>query len=285
MYRTLIAILFISFLPTIQAETSVWKATKDGATVYLGGTIHILRESDYPLPVEFNQAFAASKIVTFETDINQFSSPEMMQMLFEKLSYQDERTIQSELSAETYKKLDEYARNNGLSLSFYRKAKPGMMLSTFLGVELQKMGATSDGIDSHFLKKAIKVNKTTDFLETPEQQIDFLAEMGIGKEEAFYQNMLRDFENTREMLQQMIAYWRAGNSKGLNEIANLAMEKDYPAMHQSLLVDRNNNWLPKIESYFKTKEVEFVMVGAAHLVGSHGIVAMLEAKGYKVTKL
>lgn len=285
MYRILFIFLLISLVPSIQADTSVWKATKGDAIVYIGGTIHMLRQSDYPLPPEFNQAFKASQIVTFETDINELSRPEMMQILLKKLSYQDKRTIKSVISKDTYQQLDQYAKQNGLSLNFYRKAKPGMLMTTFLAVELKKMGATVQGIDSHFLKRAIKENKTADFLETPEQQLNFLADMGVGNEESFYKNMLRDFKNTQQQLQQMISHWRSGNAKGLNEIANLPMEKDYPAMHKTLLVDRNNNWMPKIEDYFKTKDVEFVMVGAAHLVGRYGIVEQLKAKGYQIEKL
>ena len=61
--------------------------------------------------------------------------------------------------------------------------------------------------------------------------------------------------------------------------------KDFPDIYQSLLVDRNNNWLPQIEAMFDSKDTEFVLVGALHLVGKDGLLQRLEAAGYKVTQL
>jgi uncharacterized protein len=53
-------------------------------------------------------------------------------------------------------------------------------------------------------------------------------------------------------------------------------------LYQRLLVERNKNWLPKLEALFARKGAAFVVVGAAHLVGPDGLVAMLKAKGYTV---
>jgi uncharacterized protein len=53
-------------------------------------------------------------------------------------------------------------------------------------------------------------------------------------------------------------------------------------LYQRLLVERNKNWLPKLEALFARKSAAFVVVGAAHLVGPDGLVAMLKAKGYAV---
>ena len=56
-------------------------------------------------------------------------------------------------------------------------------------------------------------------------------------------------------------------------------------MYQRLLVDRNKDWLPKIEALFSRKGRAFVVVGAAHLVGPDGLLAMLKAKGYAIEQL
>ncbi|PYR32174.1 MAG: TraB/GumN family protein, partial [Acidobacteria bacterium] len=55
-----------------------------------------------------------------------------------------------------------------------------------------------------------------------------------------------------------------------------------PQMYQRLLVERNRNWLPKLEALFTRRGHAFVVVGAAHLVGPEGLLAMLKAKGYSV---
>jgi hypothetical protein len=56
-------------------------------------------------------------------------------------------------------------------------------------------------------------------------------------------------------------------------------------VYQRLLVGRNRAWLPKIEALFSRPGHAFVVVGAAHLVGPDGLVAMLKAKGYQLVQL
>ena len=271
--------------PLAFAETSVWKVQKDEATVYVGGTIHVLRPSDYPLPVEFEHAFQTSQIITFETDIRQMNSPKLAHKMLMRLSYSDERTIKSEVSPETYALLSKYATASGISLNFMRKAKPGMLMSALMLAELRKIGVSQQGIDLFFLNRTEKEGKLADFLETPEEQIEFLADMGVGNEEAFYQNMLRDFKNTQKLFATMIKHWRTGNSEDLDLAVNQVMKAQSPKIFQSILVDRNNNWLPVIENYFETSEIEFVLVGAAHLIGEEGLIYQLKQKGYQVSKL
>jgi uncharacterized protein len=87
------------------------------------------------------------------------------------------------------------------------------------------------------------------------------------------------------MFVSMIKYWRSGDIDSLNNLIIDSMKKDSPKMYQSILVDRNNNWIPKIEQYFATSEVEFVLVGAAHMIGEDGLINLLVKKGYKVTQL
>ncbi|MCW8876757.1 MAG: TraB/GumN family protein [Kangiellaceae bacterium] len=285
MKKILASILFASLSTSVFAETSVWKATKGEATVYLGGTIHVLRPSDYPLPEEFEKAYQNSQIVTLETNIAELSTPAMAQKMMSILSYSDERTLQSVVSEETYKALEKQAESIGLSLNFFRKAKPGLIMSTMLMAELQKLGVSHQGIDAFFEGKARTDAKQLKYLETADEQLSFLAELGEGDEDSFYKKMLKDIDQTKSLFFDMIKVWRNGDSQGLDKIANQSMRRDYPKMYQSLLVDRNNNWMPLLEKYFKTPEIEFVLVGAAHLIGEHGVVEQLKRKGYKVEKL
>ncbi len=272
MYRILFILFFLSVTPQVIAESSVWLVEKGANKVYLGGTIHLLRATDYPLPVEFEKAYHQSQLVTIR------------QMLF-KMSYHDKRTIQSETSPEVYQQLNNYAKSAGISLKFMRKAKPGMLMSAFMLNELGKIGVNQEGIDMYFLNKALDDNKKTLFLETPVQQIDFLAEIGIGNEDRFYQSLMRDIEQTQTLFSKMVKYWRSGNNVMLDAATNQMMKADSPQTFETLIVQRNLNWLPTIEQYFETPEIELILVGAAHLIGEQGLLNKLAAKGYKVSKL
>src|SRR5512143_2468320 len=87
------------------AESSVWKAQKGNTVIYLGGTFHILRETDYPLPPEFEKAYKAADTVMFETDIGKLQDPTVQQKMLTQAMYADGSTIDKHLSAKTYAEL------------------------------------------------------------------------------------------------------------------------------------------------------------------------------------
>jgi uncharacterized protein YbaP (TraB family) len=58
---------------------------------------------------------------------------------------------------------------------------------------------------------------------------------------------------------------------------------DAPEVYETLLAGRNRRWMPKVESCIQTSRC-FVVVGAAHLLGSDGLIALLKARGYSVVQ-
>jgi uncharacterized protein YbaP (TraB family) len=91
-------------------------------------------------------------------------------------------------------------------------------------------------------------------------------------------------ETTKESVGELARAWKAGDTAAIEKVV-LSDLKSEPQMYQRLLVDRNRAWLPKIEALFARPKPAFVVVGAAHLVGTDGLIAMLRAKGYTVTQL
>src|SRR6266568_8842076 len=117
MKRVILSIALVVFVCTwASAESSVWKAQKDNSTIYLGGTFHVLRESDYPLPPEFNQAYQASDMVVFETDIGKLQESSAQQKLLAKAMYADGSSVDKHLSAKAYGQLRAYCESNDIPL-------------------------------------------------------------------------------------------------------------------------------------------------------------------------
>jgi uncharacterized protein YbaP (TraB family) len=107
---------------------------------------------------------------------------------------------------------------------------------------------------------------------TTEQQDHFLAET------------LKELETEKASVGRLADAWKSGDVATLERITLKDLEADQ-MMYQRLLVDRNRNWLPKIEALFARQGHAFVVVGAAHLVGPDGLLQMLRAKGYTVEQL
>ncbi len=267
------------------ADTSVWVVTSGGQTVYLGGTIHMLRAWDFPLPAEFEQAYQKSDTIVFETDIGRLNDPGNQQILLSEMMYTDGRTLDKVLSHKAYMTLMGYAEKIGVPISSLLPFKPPMAVMTLFSVELQRNGITEDGVDQHFYDKAVADGKSTIGLESLEDHIGFLADMSTGDEDDFVIHSIKDFKRMSQVMSQMVAMWRDGDEKGLDQIFIAEMKTKYPRLYEQLLIERNKNWMPIIESYFKTPATEFVLVGAAHLVGEQGILKLLAERGYTISRL
>jgi uncharacterized protein YbaP (TraB family) len=267
------------------ADSSVWLVQAEDHTIYLGGTVHLLRAADYPLPDEYGEAYAASASLVFETDLSSMSDLSVQAKLLQQLSYGEGESLKTVLNEEAYSVLEAYTGSIGLPLAMLEKFKPGMIVSTLQIMEFQRIGFTPQGVDAYFNALAIGDGKPLGQLETIDAQIGFLASMGEGNESEFILLSLKDLEDTVEVMDDMIAAWRIGDNDALSELFVADMLEQAPEIYDSLLKQRNLNWLPQLEDMLESPEIEFVLVGAAHLVGPDGLLAMLQAKGYQVSQL
>ena len=281
----LILLSFLLFSAPLYAETSVWKVQSKSSLLYLGGTIHVLKSSDFPLPREFDIAYADSELVIFETDITGMQSPEIQQLMMSKSMYADGMTLKKALSPDTYAVLKEYCDGIGIPVASLNTLKPSIVVLTLLVIELQKLGIMNDGVDHHFFHKTAADGKKTDTFETIEEQIEFIVSMGEGNENRYLIYSIRDLKKTKQMFSTMTAAWRSGDVDKLSELFLKEMKKEFPKLYKTLFTDRNNKWLDKIETYLQTPQKEFVLVGVGHMVGEDGLIEQLKRRGYDVKQL
>jgi uncharacterized protein YbaP (TraB family) len=267
------------------AASSVWKAQKGNAVIYLGGTCHVLRETDYPLPEEFDTAYKASDTVIFETDIGTLNDPSTQQKMLAKATYADGSTIDQHLSPRVYGKLSAYCDANGIPLQAFGRFKPSILMVTLTLMEFMKLGVTSRGVDTYFYELAKKDKKNVEGLETADQQIDYLVSMADGNEDEFVTYSLKDLKTLKETFETLADAWRKGDTGKLAEMMITELKTGQPKLYRKLIVDRNRNWLPVIAADAGKPQTRFFLVGVGHLVGPDGIIEALVKKGYKVDKL
>jgi len=284
--KGIVSIVTVLFMCTwASAESSVWKVQKDKSVMYLGATFHMLRETDYPLPSEFGKAYKASEIVVFETDIGKLQEPSTRQKLLAQFMYADGSTIDKHLSARTYGELSAYCKSNGIPLEAFKQLKPSLLIVTLTAVELMKLGVTQRGVDLFFYGLANEDRKIVKGLETVEEQINYLVSMADGNEDDFVTYSINDMKNVKQQFESLANAWRKGDAEKIDEYIVAELRTKLPHVYKKLFTDRNSKWLPMIEAYMNTPETEFILVGAGHLVGSEGIIALLRKKGYTVDKL
>ena len=270
---------------SVHAETSVWKVNKGDNIIYFGGTVHLLRDSDFPLPGEFDFAYLNSDRLVFETDIAALTTPEGQQKLIKSMTAKPSERIEQRLSAETMKRLSAEITKRGMDINALKHFKASMIMIILQMNDLNQLGVSSEGVDSYYNKRAVKDKKSVVGFETIDEQFSFLSAMGEGDEEQFVRSSLDDLDKQLLMYEKLISAWRDGDNKKLDELIVSEMKLNYPEVFEQLIVQRNNNWFPKIKALFNEPGTEYILVGAGHLVGEDGILARLEKEGYKVTQI
>lgn len=286
MKKVMLSITLVVLICTwASAESSVWKAQKDKSVMYLGGTFHLLRQSDLPLPAEFDKAYKASDVVVFETDIGKLQDPSTQRKLMAEAMYTDGSTIDKHLSPRVYSMLSQHCASNGIPITALKQFKPSIVVVTLTAIELMKLGVTQEGVDLLFYRLATKDKKAVQKLETVEEQINFIVGMGKGNEDELITHTVKDIETTKQDYESLVSAWKTGDDEKLSALMITKFKMKAPKIYKELLVDRSENWVPLIDAYQKTPQTEFILVGVGHLVGQDGIIEALRKRGYKVTRL
>jgi len=178
--------------------------------------------------------------------------------------------------------LANYLSSIGLQVDVFKSYKPPMVMITLLIIELKRLGLAGTGVDKYFNQKAIADGKSLGELESFKVQISVIENMGKGHEDEMILSTIAEMKLLATVMKEMKRAWRKGDTKGLEKIGIAPMKTDYPELYQLLLVERNNAWIPKITALLRTKEIELVLVGALHLVGSEGVFSQLRTLGYSV---
>ena len=271
-------------VPAVESQQILWKVQSPQNTIYLAGSIHVLQEHHYPLHHVFDDAFNESSRIMLEVDLDGLSSPLSQMNLLKKGLYLKGESLQNVLSQDSYATAKAHLTELGLQIEDFHRMKPWMIATAVMALELQKLGFESAyGVDRHYYKKAQTAGKNIQGLETMEFQLDLFDRLPLSVQEQFLLQTLEDLKNLDQQVSEIVNAWKQGNVRELETL--LVGMQEYPELYQALVVDRNDDWLPHIEQALKEKEPVFIVVGALHLVGKKGLVAVLKEKGYLVQQL
>ena len=262
----------------------IWKIERNGRTGWLVGSIHSLPSDFYPLPVSMTDAFSQSDMLVEELDINEATNPITAAMMLAKATFPPGTTLSSQLSPETLAKATAALPKFGLDIQVVQQFKPWMVSMMIEALRLQRLGFDpAFGIDKHFQDAAAKAGKQFQALETATEQLSFLDGLSARTQDL----MLRESvdgpdEEFTKTINALTGAWRAGDAAALEKLALMDV-KQAQEVYDSLIVGRNRQWIPKIDACVQARKC-FVVVGAAHMVGPDGLVALMKQKGYSAAQ-
>lgn len=265
----------------------LWRvASAEGTTQgYLVGSLHVMKTDAYPLDSVFGEAFAEADVLVLEANLDSMQAK--AQSLVRQLAlYPQGKTLEGELSPETYGMLEQRAEKLGLNLAQMQRLEPWMVSILIPTTQMQKAGYAGDqGIDQHFFGKAKDIGKPIVAFETAEEQLHLFDALPPEKQEVYLRYSLEKADRTIENVDELVRYWKNGNAHGIEKMMVEQMRADAPALYEGLITERNQNWMPRLTELLASEKRLMVVVGTGHLVGERGLVEMLKAKGYQLEQL
>jgi uncharacterized protein YbaP (TraB family) len=267
----------------------LWKVSGHGQSAYLLGSIHFGNQDLYPFDAVINEAFASSDVLAVEANILAVDPLEVARLTLAKGMYPDlENNLKTHISAGTWQLLSEKASRYGLPMEFLQQQKPWLAAITLSTMAFKQAGYQEDlGIDYYFLQQAQEGGKPIVDLETFEFQLNLFEQFSAQEQEAFLLQTLQEIDLGKEYMDELAVAWKTGDSTTIDKLVNDTIEQNPQTarIYKLLLVDRNTAMLAKIEAMMQQGQTPFVCVGAGHMVGPDGLVALLKAKGYQVGQL
>jgi uncharacterized protein YbaP (TraB family) len=277
-------LVFIALLGTAgSADASsgcVWKVTgPTGGTLYLGGSVHALRSSDYPLPPAYNRAFEASERIVFEVEPKALSGSG--DALIKAGHYPKGDSLKNHVDPRTYDYLRRVFALMKIPESKYSQCRPWLLV---LLLDSPENGVSDElGVDEFLTKRAQANSKPAFGLETAREHAAVFSGLTDKQSEALLLINLIPQTGGGDR-GNIVSAWRRGD---VDALARMTRESfaDFPAFGVRIIGARNRNWMPKVEEYLRGGKTYFVVVGAAHLGGGDGLLALLRARGYRLEKL
>jgi len=263
----------------------LWKVTSpEGGEAYLLGSVHVLTKSFYPLSPVIEQAFASSKVLVEEVDLDEMDDPATMMRLVGKAMLPDGQTLDQLVSKDTFEAVRARAETHGVPMPVLQRMKPWMAAVTLTAAELARAGFDGTlGVDRHFYDRAKASGMPRRALETAAYQFDRLDGLSAVLQEASLKAMLADIDTQAANFERLVEAWRAGDTAAVGRLLHEGF-KDSPEIAERLLVERNRNWVAPVEKCLVERARCFVVVGAAHLVGPDSLVELLRAREHAVVQ-
>ena len=262
-----------------------WKATGRSGVVYLVGSVHLLSKDFYPLNPALEAAYKDSSVLAEEVDLGEMAQPDAQMSLLSKGMLPSGQTLDTVLSPATKAMLNKHLGDFGPMGEVAKRFKPWLAALTIESLAWVNAGFDPNlGLDKHFYDRAIADGKTVQGFETMAFQVALFDDMPMDQQDRLLASTLKDIDTEQANMTKLIAAWKDGDAPTVERLV-LADMKGEAAVYKRMLVDRNHNWIPKIDQLLADPRHSLVVVGAAHLVGPDGLIALLRAKGYTVEQL
>jgi uncharacterized protein YbaP (TraB family) len=262
---------------------ALWVVRDEDSTLYLFGTVHLLKpDTEWRTP-EVDAAMASADTIWME--IADVDNPTGAQEVMMRLGLSPDRPLSSLLSAEELAALDATARQLGASAAALDPMRPWLAALQISVSAIVKAGFDpASGVELKLLAAAREAGTPVRGLETVEEQLSYIANLPDPVQIAFLNQSIAEFAEAETALNAMVDAWAAGDVAGLEALGIEEFRTDYPELYDAILVRRNAAWTEQITTILEGSGTTFIAVGALHLAGDDSVQSMLAARGVTATR-
>ena len=258
------------------ADPALWAIRDDDTTIYLFGTVHILK----PGMTWFDEAVKDSFDASDELVVEMIKpDPAIMARIVTDLAIDKTGvSLRDKLAADDRTQYEATLTRLGLPVAAFDPLDPWFASVNLSLIPLMRNGyATDQGVEdellAHARARAIKITG----LETPEQQLGFFDNLPEDVQIRFLNFTVDTIDEAELGMEQMVTEWANANIDALGELMNAGLEDRI--LYETLLVNRNISWAEWVDRRMAQPGTVFLAVGAGHLAGESSLQALLAKKG------
>lgn len=263
---------------------SLWEVHGKHNTVYLLGSIHTLRPSDYPLAPAVLQAYANAKSLYMEVDLDEMNTAQTQAEMLGSAQLADGKSLEDVLGTERYGRAQTLARGIGVDLSLFSQFAPWFVAEAISQMQLEQLGFKPEsGVEMYFMAKARSDGKSVAGLETVHDQLAVFQNMSLDTQSEYLLSSLEQAHDLSTEVGSMVQAWQRGDAQWFAKEMQSELGRD-PRLYDSLLRARNRKWVPEIEALLNDDKNYLVIVGTGHLVGQGSVIELLKKDGIDATQ-
>ncbi|MGV3602346.1 MAG: TraB/GumN family protein [Dyadobacter fermentans] len=282
MKRVLFLLIFCGFTIASRAQVPVensllWEISGRGLAKpsYLFGTIHLICPTDFSISDSLKSTLARTQQVALEMDMD---DPGMMAGMMKTMNMTDGNELKKLVTASEYERLNRFFTDSvHVGLAMFERAKPFILMGPLFNALLD---CQPQSYEMALVELAGKQKSEVIGIETLEEQMAIFDTIPYKDQAKMLLTLIDSLPSAKKEFRSLVALYKM---QDISKLYDLTMKSDFgmDGNEEVMLFARNQKWIPRIRRIASAKPT-FFAVGAAHLGGERGVIALLRKEGFQV---
>ena len=287
------ALLFV--LPTMsvaedalpaRANPALWRVHNGTSTVYLFGSLHILPPGYHWTTPEIESAMSAADLFVFEVPVDEVALAAQKEFIIQNGILPSRQTLRGLLSANEFQAYSTVLRRAGLKPEQFERYRP-WLAAVMVGLAYLHRDdlVTLKGADDDLIAYARDHGRKSIYLESIRDQMELLTAGDENGHLKALKNLIATLPQARSQERDLLQTWASGDAQHFTALLE-GYFKGRPEAKEFLIDRRNRNWLDALKQSLERPDgTTMITVGAAHIGGESGLIALLCGEGYEVERV